>query len=142
MRPIFDRVNAQRASCSENLRWCACARRTVVFVVKPLDRPFARICPYMADSFPDAHIGHSTYFACWPLPGRLPRRLQSNYTTPTLLRRDCSFLFLDADEVGLGDLVSRPANCGTGGGCQDSGVHSPEEALGALSSVDDSGGVP
>ena len=57
-----DRVNAQRASCSENLRCCACARRMVVFVVKPPDRPCARICRYMADSFPYARVGHSTLF--------------------------------------------------------------------------------
>lgn len=46
------------------------------------------------------------------------------------------------DEVGLGDLIGRPANRGTGSRSDDSGVHASEETPRALPPVDDSSGVP
>jgi hypothetical protein len=58
-----------------------------------------------------------------------------------LLYRACSFLFLDADEVGLCDLVRGPADGRAGSGCQDSGVHAAEETLATLPPVNDACGV-
>lgn len=79
---------------------------------------------------------HKSIRIRWP---QLRNSLTSHVRRSQLTAR--SFLLFDADEVRLRDLVGRPANSRAGRSGDDSGVHAAEEALRALSPVDDACGV-